>query len=91
VARLFVTNQHYRLGAAREWRGMVLLQEPAFSRAALFDPFLVEHGMIHNRALVRGENEVNLPVVSLNGHWVSVVVRVLGHVATPRPGLVGVR
>jgi len=67
-----------------------LLRQPRFYRATVLDPFLVEHGVIDDGSLVRGEDEMNFSVGRLHRDRVSVIVRTFGHVAAPRPRLIPV-
>src|SRR5439155_16746673 len=45
-------------------------RQPAFDGATLLNPFVVEDGVIHNRAPVRGKDQVNLAVARLQCHGV---------------------
>lgn len=48
--------------------------QPAFHRPAVYDPILIKHGVIHDGALVRGEEQVNFSVARLLGHRVGTRV-----------------
>ena len=67
-----------------------LLRQPRFYRATVLEPFLVEHGVVDDGSLVRGEDEMNFSVGRLHRHRVGVIVRTFGHVAAPRPRLIPV-